>query len=85
VAEKHFRRALELNPASADTRWTYAHLFSNTGRHEEALAQIERARELDPLSGLINALEGQFLLHAGRIEQALARLRRRFNWTRIHG
>jgi len=75
VAEKHFRRALELNPASADVRWMYAHLLSNTGRHEEALAQIEHARELDPLSGLINALEGQFLLHARRIEPAVARLR----------
>ena len=75
MAEKHFRRALELNAASADTRWMYAHLLSNTGRHEEALAQIARARELDPLSGLINALEGWFLLHAGRIEQAVAQLR----------
>ncbi len=75
TAEKHFRRALELNPASADTRWMYAHLLSNTGRHDEALAQIERARELDPLSALINAMEGWFLLHAGRIEQAIARLR----------
>src|SRR5438270_957064 len=73
-AEKHFRRALELNSASADTRWMYAHLLSNTGRHEEALAQIARARELDPLSGLINALEGWFLLHAGRVEQAVAQL-----------
>ncbi len=75
MAEKHFRRALELNPASADTHWMYAHLLSNTGRHEEALAQIERARELDPLSGLINAMEGWFLLHAGRLEQSVARLR----------
>ena len=75
VAEKHFRRALELNPESADTRWMYAHFLSNTGHHEEALAQSERARELDPLSGLINALQGQFLLHAGRIDQSIARLR----------
>lgn len=75
IAEKHFRRALELNPASADTCWMYAHLLSNTGRHEEALSRVERARELDPLSGLINAMQGWFLLHAGRIEQAVARLR----------
>jgi serine/threonine-protein kinase len=75
VAEKHFRRALELNPASADTRWMYAHLLSNTGRHKEALAEIAHARELDPLSGLINAMEGQFLLHAGQVDQAVARLR----------
>lgn len=75
MAEKHFRWALELNPASADTRWMYAHLLSNTGRHQEALAEIALARELDPLSGLINAMEGWFLLHAGQVDQAVARLR----------
>jgi serine/threonine-protein kinase len=74
-AEEHFRRALQLNPNSADTHWMYAHLPSNMGRHDEALAIIARARELDPLSGLINAMEGQFLLHAGRTDDAIARLR----------
>lgn len=75
TAEKHFRRALEVDPGSPDTRWMYAHLLSNTGRHEEALAEIARAHELDPLSGLINAMEGWFLLHAGQVDQAVARLR----------
>lgn len=75
AAEKHFKRALELNPNSADTRWRYAHLPSNMGKHEEALAEIGRARELDPLSDLINAMEGQFLLHAGRTDDAIDRLR----------
>jgi TolB-like protein/Tfp pilus assembly protein PilF len=75
AAERHFKRALELNPNSADTHWMYAHLPSNMGRHGEALAAIGRARELDPLSGLINAMEGQFLLHAGRTEEAVARLK----------
>jgi len=74
TAEKHFRRALELNPSSADAHWMYAHLRSNTGRHAEALSEIAHARELDPLSGLMNAMEGQFLLHAGRTDDALTRL-----------
>jgi serine/threonine-protein kinase len=75
VAERHLKRALELNPRSADTHWMFGHLCSNTGRHEEALAEIALARELDPLSGLMHAMEGRFLLHAGRTDQALARLR----------
>jgi len=75
AAEKQFKRALELDPNSADTYWMYAHLHSNLGRHREALAEIERARELDPISGLINAMEGQFLLHAGRTDDAIVRLR----------
>src|SRR5258706_708560 len=58
TAEGHFRRALQLDQNSADAHWMYAHLLSNTGRHEEALAEIACARELDPLSGLVNAMQG---------------------------
>jgi tetratricopeptide (TPR) repeat protein len=75
TAGKHFRRALELNPNSADAHWMRAHLLSNTGRHEQALCEIGRARELDPLSGLIHAMEVQFLLHAGETDQAITRSR----------
>jgi TolB-like protein/Tfp pilus assembly protein PilF len=75
TAEKHFRRALELDPNSVDTHWMYAHLPSNAGRHADALAVMAHARSLDPLSGLINAMEGQMLLHAGRTDEAIARLR----------
>jgi TolB-like protein/Flp pilus assembly protein TadD len=74
LAEQHFKRAMALNPHSADTCWMYAHLLSNLGRHGEALAMVARARELDPLSGLIHAMEGQFLLYAGRPDDAVARL-----------
>jgi TolB-like protein/Tfp pilus assembly protein PilF len=74
-AERYLRRALELNPRSADAHWMFGHMCSNTGRHEEALAEMALARELDPLSGLIHAMEGKILLNAGRTDQALARLR----------
>ncbi len=73
-ATRHFQRALELNPESADALWIYAHLPSNFGHHEEALRLIARARQLDPLSGLINAMEGQFLLHGGQVSGAILRL-----------
>ncbi len=78
AAENQYRRALELDPNSADAHLFYAHLLSNTGRHPEALAEIKRARELDPLSPFVNALEGQFLLHAGRTDEALVRLQESF-------
>ena len=77
-AENQYKRALELNPNSADTHLFYAHLLSNTGRSAEALAEIKRARELDPYSPFINALEGQFLTNAGKPDEALARLRETF-------
>jgi tetratricopeptide (TPR) repeat protein len=79
AAENQCRRALELNPNSADAYMFYAHLLSNTGHHTEALAEIKRARELDPLSSRNNALEGQFLLHAGQTDEALARLQKTFD------
>ena len=75
-AENQFRRALELNPNSAEAHLFYAHLLSNTGRHAEALFEIKLARELDPLFPFANALEGQFLIHAGQTDEALARLQK---------
>lgn len=75
-AENQFKRALELNPNSANAHLFYAQMLSNMGRHGEALAEIKRARELDPLFPFAGALEGQFLLYAGQPDEALDRLRK---------
>lgn len=77
-AENHYKRAVELNPNSADAHMFYAHLCSNTGRHAEALAEIKKAREIDPVSPFVSTLEGQFLLYAGKKDEALARLQETF-------
>lgn len=77
-SEKECKRALELDPNSADVHQVYAHLLSNTGRHPAALAEIKRAREIDPLNLRIGALEGQFLIHADKPDEALASLRKIF-------
>jgi serine/threonine-protein kinase len=76
AAENQFKRALELNPNSADSHWAYSGLLSNLGRHAEALAEVKRARELDPLNLIINASEGLVLLHAGHADQALVVLQK---------
>jgi serine/threonine-protein kinase len=78
VAEKQYKIALELDPNEVNAHIFYAHFLSNTGRHDEALAEIKRARELDPLFPFIGALEGQFLNHAGRTDEALDRLKKTF-------
>jgi len=78
AAENQFKRALELDPNSADAHWVYGHFLSNMGRHAEALGEIRRAIELDPTNLRNNALEGQFLLHAGRTDEAIARLQKTF-------
>jgi len=78
-AENQYKRALDLNPNSGDTHLFYAHLLSNTGRHDQALAEIKRSREIEPYSAFFGALEGQFLLHAGKPDEALARLRETYD------
>jgi Flp pilus assembly protein TadD len=70
------KRAIELAPNNSDAHRAYAHLLSNTGRHDEAVAEIKRARELDPLSLITNALEGQFLFYAGRDAEAFDRFKK---------
>lgn len=75
-AEEHHRKALELDPANASSRMFYAHLLSNIGRHDEAVAEVRKAREAEPANLLINAVEGQVLFFAGQhieSEQALKR------------
>ncbi len=74
TAEKNYRRGLELDSKNADLRQSYAHLLSNIGRGEQALAEIKLSRELEPLNLRTGALEGQFLLHAGQTDAAIDRL-----------
>ena len=73
-SEARFLHAIELNPNDTESHLGYAHLLSNTGRHEEALREVRRAREINPLFSLAAALEGGFLAQAGRTEEALLRL-----------
>jgi tetratricopeptide (TPR) repeat protein len=74
-AEDEARRAIVLNPNCAHAHFAFAHVLSDLGRHDEAIAQVRQARELDPVFLLYRALEGMFLHHAGRNEEALAKLR----------
>ena len=82
--ERHYKRALELNPNNPDTLIYYANLYSNLGRHSEALAMAKRARELDPLNLRTNALEGQFMIHAGQTDEALERLQKTLELDQNH-
>jgi TolB-like protein/tetratricopeptide (TPR) repeat protein len=74
ASEAELKRAIELDPKNADAHNFYAHLLSNIGRHDEALAEAKRSRELDPLNLRACALEGQFLVHAGQVDAGISRL-----------
>jgi TolB-like protein/Tfp pilus assembly protein PilF len=76
TSENELKRALELDPDSAETHFFYAHLLSNTGRHAQALTEAKHAQELDPLNMKINVLEGHFLMCAGKIDEAVSRLQK---------
>ena len=76
AAEREAKRALELDPNSSDAHQFYAHLLSNTGRHNEALREIARAIEIEPLSLRANSFYGMFLYQAGRYDQAIAQFRK---------
>jgi Flp pilus assembly protein TadD len=65
-AEREFRRAIELRPNSAVAHLYLGHLLSNTGRGDEAVAEVRRAREIDTGGQALPALEGQFLFFARR-------------------
>ena len=70
-------KAIELNPNSADAHARLAMSLSNAGRHEEAIALLERAIRLNPyppnwyLANLGNAYR-----NAGKYEDAVTLFKR---------
>ena len=48
--ERELKRAIQLNPSSADAHDFYGNYFTALGQFPEAIAESRRARELDPLS-----------------------------------
>ena len=76
-AEAEFRRALELNPNSANTHYFYAvGCLGPQNRIEEALEQYRTALSLDPLSSIINANYALMLMQARRYPESLAQFQK---------
>ncbi len=75
-ATRECKRAVELDPNSADAHQLYNIVLMHQRRFDEAIVEIRRARELDPLDLLINAREAQTLAYAGRSDEALAQARK---------
>jgi serine/threonine-protein kinase len=76
-AEREFRRALELNPASPMVRYSYGFwCLRPTGRLDEASFQMQQAVELDPLSPNYNAWLGHVYDIQGQSDLAIAQHRR---------
>ncbi len=75
LADREFRRAIELNPNYVLAHHWRANFLMSMHRLPEALQEIETARKLDPGSQAILADKGLLLLHLGRFHESLALLK----------
>jgi len=73
VAEKAFKRALEIDPDYAIGHWWYALYLTWMSRFEEASAAIMKALELEPLSLVINGTLGLILYFKRQYDEAIER------------
>jgi eukaryotic-like serine/threonine-protein kinase len=75
-AEPEWKRALELNPNSANAQAYYAHFLAQRGRVSEAIPHSERALELDPFNALYHGMYAVVLQYARRYDDELAAARK---------
>src|ERR1700736_5167572 len=77
AAEKHFERALALNPTSpAAHHWWHSIYLGALGRSDEALAEAKRALDLDPVSPVINHNVAEQLYRARQFDRAIEQCRK---------
>jgi len=70
LAQKDFRRALELNPNSVNALQELAHLLADQGQWEKSLELLRRARTSDPESPEVLRKFAATSLHAGHASDA---------------
>lgn len=69
-AESEFVRAIQLNPAYAQTHYDYSRLLALLGRHDEAIKQGQIAVEYDPYSLFSRVNYGRSLYYARQLNLA---------------
>ena len=75
-AEKEFMRGIELSPRYAIGHEWYGWHLAALGRHDEAIAEVQKAASLDPLSPSIGADLAEELLVAHRFDDAVTQIRK---------
>jgi TolB-like protein len=73
-AEREFQVALALDPGQITALLWQSLLFSVLGRHQEAVASVQRAREVEPLSAAVNLYLGVAQSHAGQYDLAFRQI-----------
>ena len=75
-AERHFARAIAINPSYSVAHHDYAFYLIAMGKPEQGLESLRRAIALDPLSTRVNMDAGWVLLHAHRFDDAIRQAKR---------
>jgi TolB-like protein/DNA-binding winged helix-turn-helix (wHTH) protein/Flp pilus assembly protein TadD len=75
-AGKEFTRGIELSPRYAIGHEWYGWHLAALGRHDEAIAEVEKAASLDPLSPSIGADLAEEYLVAHRFDEAVEQIRK---------
>ena len=75
-AEYAYKRAIEINPNSADAGMWYGLFLTSRERFDEAINEGRRTVELDPLSLFLNLNVGWIYLFADRLDDTRAQVRR---------
>ena len=78
LAEKYFKKALALNPNSADTHYHYSWGLFWLGRIEEAIAEHKLAKKYDPFDPSNTAWLGSLYVTTGKYDDALLECQKAF-------
>ncbi len=73
-AEREFKVAISLDPGQVTAMLWQSLYLSAMGRHQEAIASVQRARDSEPLSPVVNIYLGVAQTHAGQYDLAIRQL-----------
>lgn len=74
-AEKHYKRALELNANFAPAHLYYGHYLAHQGRLSEGIEEMKAAQRLDPLTSFTSLTLASYYYVARQTDEAISRLR----------
>jgi TolB-like protein/Tfp pilus assembly protein PilF len=72
ASERHFKKAIELDPNISYTYVAYISYLEPMGRPDEAVVAVERAVELEPLAMINNCILTTTYIYARKYDKALA-------------
>jgi tetratricopeptide (TPR) repeat protein len=75
-AENHFKKAIAIDPNSANAFHDYAWFLASQERFQEAISSIEKAQQIEPTSIRTNIDVGWIYARARRYDEAISQMKR---------